>query len=220
MQVLERPTIVHHAVVDLAARGATLARWLAVLPPRRQMELAACDAAARIASLLGMALLASCARAAGVPLAWSGLRFPEGGKPSWDNGGDFSIAHAGDRVACALAPQGVEVGLDLEACAGVTLESLRLVTSGDERALVASGRLDAASLWTRKEAVLKAAGRGIRDVGAVRVGADEGELDGRGYALLDVPLAPGYACTIALRGRPTAIAVAERGGAALLAAGP
>jgi hypothetical protein len=52
------------------------------------------------------------------------------------------------------------------------------------------------------------------------VGADEGELDGRGYALLDVPLAPGYACTVALRGRSTAVALAERDGAALLAAGP
>jgi phosphopantetheinyl transferase len=220
MQVLERPIIVHHAVIALEAGEAALARWLAALPRQRRAELEARGEGARAASVLGMALLASCAREAGLALALSELQFPEGGKPHWRGGHGFSISHAGNRVACALATPGVAVGLDVEARAAVTLESLRLVTSDDERALVTSGRLEPASLWARKEAVLKAAARGVRNVVDARVGVDEGVLEGRTYALLDVPIAPDFAGAVALSGRPVALVLSERDGAALLASGP
>jgi hypothetical protein len=218
--VLERPIIVHHAAVPLGLDGGLLEAWLAVLPRQRRAGLEAQDAVACTASVLGLALLASAARERGQAVDWSAVEFPDGEKPRWRGGCDFSIAHAGARAACALAPPGVSVGLDLESRATVTGQSIRLVTSAEERALFDSAGLDTASLWTRKEAVLKAAGRGVREVAAVQAGIDTAVFEGRRYALLDVSLAPGLACSVALSDRTLPLAVSERDGSQLLAAGP
>ena len=170
--------------------------------------------------MLGLALLCSCAREAGLAAPPHALDFPEGGKPRWHGGDDFSVSHAAGYVACALAPPGAAIGLDIELRAAATLDSLRLVTSEDERRLVTSGRLDAAALWTRKEALLKAAGRGVREVAEARAGVDWGTLGPLRCRLLDARLAPGIACAIAVTGEGPALVVRELDGGELLRRGP
>ena len=93
------------------------------------------------------------------------LAFPQGGKPAVPGGPDFSVAHAGDAVGVAAVPAGL-VGFDLEP----------LVDVADRARL---------ERWTATEAVLKAAGRGLRDAGEVELSPalDAGRLAARHYRL-------------------------------------
>ena len=209
--------LLHHAQAPAAPDCALEARWLARLPAQRAARLARLrDPADRVATLLGLALLLDCAAAAGLPEAGAtDLHMPVRGKPRWRRGPDFSISHAGGRVACALAPAGVVVGLDLEPVDAVGWHDLRLVTAEAERDLYAELGLDAAFVWTAKEAVLKAAGAGLAAIREVNVSEDVATFRGRRFLLCRPRLAHGFACTVALSDR-TRLQVRKRDGARLL----
>ena len=148
------------------APEAVLDGLLAALPYGRRLELEARDAAARRAGLAETALaLAALARVRGSPVRAAELAFPQGGKPAVPGGPDFSVAHAGDAVGVAAVPAGL-VGFDLEP----------LVDVADRARL---------ERWTATEAVLKAAGRGLRDAGEVELSPalDAGRLAARHYRL-------------------------------------
>ena len=160
------------------------------------------------------------------------------GKPAFAGYGlGHSVAHSGDLVAVAVA--GYPVGVDVEQLDGRPHplggdgdpEALgRLVLSGAERAALAtvpsSGRARAFLIaWTRKEAVTKATGDGLRAAFSdVVVAADAGPprlvswpypRDPGEVTLLDLDAAPGYVAALAVLG-PCA-AVTPRDGSALLA---
>lgn len=148
------------------APEAALDALLAALPYGRRLELEARDAAARRAGLAGTALaLAALARMRGSRVRAAELAFPQGGKPAVPGGPDFSVAHAGDAVGVAVVQAGL-VGFDLEP----------LVDAADRARL---------ERWTATEAVLKAAGRGLRDAGEVELSPalDAGRLAARHYRL-------------------------------------
>lgn len=163
------------------------------------------------------------------------------GKPSMRGGTlEHSVAHSGDLVAVAVA--GDPVGVDVEQLDGRPHplggdgdpEALgRLVLSAAEQAALAaipsSGRPRAFLVaWTRKEAVTKATGDGLRAAfGEVVVAADAGPprlaawpypRDPGEVSLLDLDAAPGYVAALAVLGRCTA--VTPRDGSALLAGLP
>jgi 4'-phosphopantetheinyl transferase len=160
------------------------------------------------------------------------------GKPAFAGYGlEHSVAHSGDLVAVAVA--GYPVGVDVEQLDGRPHplggdgdpEALgRLVLSGTEQAALAtvpsSGRARAFLVaWTRKEAVTKATGDGLRAAFSdVVVAADAGppRLVSWPYprepgevTLLDLDAAPGYVAALAVLG-PCA-AVTPRDGSAFLA---
>jgi len=160
------------------------------------------------------------------------------GKPVISGGGDLehSVAHSGDLVAVALAraPVGVDVEqLDGRArrLGGGDPEALaRLVLADGERTALAAvppaGRPRAFLVaWTRKEAVAKAKGDGLRvpfgDVvvasaaGTPRLVAWPYPQDPRGVSLLDLDADAGYVAALAVIGRCEA--VRARDGSALLA---
>ncbi len=151
-----------------------------------------------------------------------------------------SVSHAGAVVAVAVTDAG-PVGIDTEpvtgavfagfddvALAGSEVQALRADagrgTEADDSSLPAEARL---RLWVRKEAVLKATGRGLatdpRDV--LVPGWDEparvlrlpGEPDPGGWRLWEPELRPGYVTTVAVRAaddRTVTTDVRELGGAA------
>jgi 4'-phosphopantetheinyl transferase len=153
---------------------------------------------------------------------------------------EHSVAHSGDLVAVAVA--GNPVGVDVEQLDGRPHplggdgdpDALaRLVMSGAERsalsAIPPSGRPRAFLVaWTRKEAVTKATGDGLRAAfSEVVVAADAGpprlvswpyERSPREVTLLDLDAAAGYVAALAVLGRCSA--VTPRDGSALLAALP
>jgi 4'-phosphopantetheinyl transferase len=163
------------------------------------------------------------------------------GKPVIEGGGvEHSVAHSGDLVAVAVAQ--APVGVDVEQLDGRPRplggdgdpDALaRLVLSAAERAALAkvapAGRARAFLVaWTRKEAVTKATGDGLRaafsDV-VVAAGAGPPRLvswpyprSSQGVSLLDLEVATGYVAALAVIGRCEA--VRSRDGSALLADRP
>jgi 4'-phosphopantetheinyl transferase len=160
------------------------------------------------------------------------------GKPAIAGGGPgHSVAHSGDLIAVAVA--GAPVGVDVEQAVGRRHllggdgdpEALaRLVLSEAEQAALAAVPADGRAraflvAWTRKEAVTKATGDGMRatfsevivaaDDGPPRVAAWPYPRSPRDVSLLDLDAAAGYVAALAVIGRCEA--VRARDGSALLA---
>jgi 4'-phosphopantetheinyl transferase len=160
------------------------------------------------------------------------------GKPVLAGGGaEHSVAHSGDLVAVAVAR--APVGVDVEQLDGRPRplgddgdpEALaRLVLSAAERAALAgvpaAGRARAFLVaWTRKEAVTKATGDGLRAAfSEVVVAADAGPprlvswpypRSPRGVSLFDLDAAAGYVAALAVLGRCETVRTGD--GSALLA---
>lgn len=144
---------------EIPASPDVQARWLDELPsPRRAQLLTWPDAAARLRSLLGMRLL----RAGLLQLghradALSSLRYSAHGKPALALPLDFSLAHCAGRVLCAISTSG-PVGVDIEPVNTRAPASSRLYLSPREREWVGVSASRFVSLWTQKEAVVKAGG--------------------------------------------------------------
>ena len=159
------------------------------------------------------------------------------GKPAVRGGGpELSVSHSGDLVAVALAT--APVGVDVEQLDGRVHELgggdpdtiARMVLAAEERAALAAvdpaGRARAFLVaWTRKEAVTKARGDGLRvpfgevvvaaDLAAPRVTAWPYPQDPRSVSLVDLDPGPGYVAALAVLGRCRA--APARDGSALLA---
>lgn len=148
-------------------------------------------AADRNASLLGLALLAHACAKLGLPCRLETLEFPARGKPRLPGGPAFSISHGGGWVACAAAPDGA-IGLDLEAPGRVSPAMLRRLAGGGERAVLARTRRDPTGYAVACEAVVKAAGATVAELGLVRLDEDHAWFRGVRYELsappLDAPL--------------------------------
>ena len=115
------------------------------------------------------------------------LRFPADGKPFVPGGPFFSISHTAGRVACAASVV-VDCGLDLEALDGAS--------SGP------AGGIDRLRRWTAVEAVLKAAGVGLRSAKGVRLSErlSGASFGGQQYELRELSLVPGIIAHVAARG--------------------
>jgi 4'-phosphopantetheinyl transferase len=148
------------------------------------------------------------------------LALPAGphGKP--ELGGSplrFNASHSRDLALVAVAA-GREVGVDVEWIRPVAADSLAraLFAPGEAEALAAlpaEEREEAfVACWTRKEALVKAAGRGLSvpldrfevPVGPVgepvTVAVPAPAPDGTGWAVVDLHVGPGYAAAVAASG--------------------
>lgn len=185
------------------------ADWLARLPPLRRAEIGRWqDDGARRRSLLGSRLLAEGLRRLGYPAAALGsLRYLPQSRPTLDVPVDFSLSHCGGRIVCALSTQG-RVGIDVEALGGVTASGFGLYLSIAERAWAGRSAGRFYSVWTRKEAVVKAAGsRGLRDVAGVDTMPSEqrAAFEGRLWRTPKVPVGRGYVAHLALADEPCVV---------------
>lgn len=154
---------------DFALAPAIEADWLAQLPAARRGEIGRWpDTRARQRSLLGSRLLAEGLRRLGYPAsALSTLHYAPRSKPTLGVPVDFSLSHCEGRVVCALSTRGA-VGIDVERLEGLQAGEFQLYLSAAERAWAGRSARRFYTLWTRKEAVAKAAGRrGLRDVARV-----------------------------------------------------
>ena len=159
------------------------------------------------------------------------------GKPAVRHGDlEFSVTHSGDLVAVAVAT--AAVGVDVEQLEGRPHELgggdpatlARVVLAAEEQAALAaaaaSGRARAFLVaWTRKEAVTKAKGDGLRvpfgtivvapDAAAPRLVAWPYPQDPRSVSLHDLDTEPGYVAALAVLGRCDTVRTQD--GSALLA---
>jgi 4'-phosphopantetheinyl transferase len=154
------------------------ALWRARLSPARAARLSA-DARVQSQSLLGVALACRLlSSASGRRVEPGELRYTENGKPHASGLPQFSIAHAGAWVLCALSSDGA-IGVDIEPLAPrAALPRWLTVFDIEERAAARSARA-ALSIWTTKEAALKAAGGSFAELPRVRVRGRQVEFRGR-----------------------------------------
>jgi 4'-phosphopantetheinyl transferase len=147
------------------------------------------------------------------------LELTESGRPIVRAGGlDLSIAHAGPHVLVAIVDGGRRIGVDVEGGPGAPVPGdalLEVVCTRTERARLRAIHPDARGdaflgVWTRKEAVLKADGRGLLvDPTTLEVSVGGFPRLVRGPAggpeparvlLLDLPAAPGFRAALAVVG--------------------
>jgi 4'-phosphopantetheinyl transferase len=129
-------------------------------------------------------------------VAWPAL--PAGAEPL-----HFSLSRRSDAVLIALA--GSPVGVDLEVVPDATasLEAIALLHADEQAELARAAPARRAELftriWVRKEAYLKGIGSGIaHGLDGVYLGEMAGHPDApRGWAVCEVPVAPGYAAALA-----------------------
>jgi phosphopantetheinyl transferase len=119
---------------------------LRALPYAKRMELERRDSRRRADSLAGIALALVGAERLALPVeSTARFVFPLDGRPHWLGRAAFSVSHSTDRVACAVIEHGT-IGFDVET-----------VPPATEAEVLAKLRQ-----WTAVEAVLKAAGVGLR----------------------------------------------------------
>ncbi len=202
------------------------AQWLAQLPDLRRAEIGRWqNATARRHSLLGSRLLAEGLRRMGHannPLA--SLRYPARSRPTLDLPLDFSVSHCEGLILCALSTDG-PIGIDAEKLGVLQAEEFRLHLNAAERAWAGRSSRRFYSVWTRKEAVVKAAGsRGLRDMGGVDTtpAKNRAMFQGRLWRTEQVSVGPSHVAHLALADEARIrcvdhISAATLGGADLLA---
>ncbi|MBE0531165.1 MAG: 4'-phosphopantetheinyl transferase superfamily protein [Rhodospirillales bacterium] len=136
-----------------------------------------------------------------------------GGKPQLERHAlSFNLSHTGT-VAVVATCRGSAVGVDVEMAGRLRdLDGLAgMVMTPDEQVRFADLPPDFRQIafmrvWTRKEALLKADGRGLMyDPRKVDVGVDDGTdraivLEGISWTVRDVPLAPDLAAAVCVSG--------------------
>lgn len=177
-------------------------RWLDALPAARRAQLLAWpDARARHRSLLGSRLLLSGLHACGFAAQGLGsLHYPSNGKPTLDLPVAFSLSHCEGRVLCALSMDAV-IGVDVESIAvPIRAASFRRYLSAAERHWAGESPQRFYSLWTRKEAVVKAAGAGLAQLHQVET-LDEyrARYDDRLWYTPAIAVGPQYMAHLATR---------------------
>ncbi len=185
------------------------AQWLANLPSARREQIVGWqDPRARHRSLVGSRLLAQGLHRlgfAGDVLAT--LRYHAPSRPTLALPVNFSLSHCEGRIVCALSTQGA-VGIDVEGLGSLRAHQFRLYFSAAERAWAGRSASRFYAVWTRKEAVVKAASqRGLRDV--ARVDTAQGEqlaaFEGRLWHTVRVPVGRRHLAHLALAEPPQAL---------------
>ena len=185
MQAVESQTLILYHTDLRGQWPQPRARALAArLPYLKRLAVSGAAEQAR-ASLAGVALaLRALARATGRPVPPAELVFGSEEKPQLaGSAADFSIAHSGPYVGCA-ALRGGRVGLDLEFGSDARLHN-----------------------WVAREAVVKAAGLGLRAVYEVQLSAAGAYCRGATWHARALPQFPG-AVACAMTSVPVQVVVA------------
>lgn len=122
------------------------------------------------------------------------------GRPFLGGGVDFNISHSDDYVVCAFSPTG-RIGIDIEKVRPIDIfDFARQMTRKQWEEITASeNRLEKFfSLWTRKEAVMKADGRGISiPFDEITIEGEKVRLADEVWGLKEIRIAGGYCCHLA-----------------------
>ncbi|WPB58961.1 4'-phosphopantetheinyl transferase family protein [Xylophilus sp. GOD-11R] len=176
------------------------ARWLADLPAVRQTEISRWpDRKARHRSLIGSRLLLLSLRRFGYAEAClATLRHSPSSRPTLDLPLEFSLSHGDGRVVSAVSRTG-PIGVDVEAVENLSAQAFGYFLNENERAWAGHDPRRFYSIWTRKEAVAKAAGRGLADVRSVDTGgAEQGaEFAGKHWQTVALPVGMHYVAHLA-----------------------
>jgi len=113
---------------------------------------------------------------------------------------DFNISHSGNYILCALSKH-CKVGIDIEEIKKIHApDFLNLFTENEQTYITNSHSSLSAffQIWTRKEAIVKADGRGLTlQLADFDVRKDQVSVKANTWYLKDLAIAPGYCSCIA-----------------------
>ena len=147
----------------------------------------------RTASLLALQLLKMCAHDEAIDdFSLCDVDYPETGKPNWQSKQghilDFNISHSNECVLVA-ASNSVKVGVDVEKVRELKNLNFKMVMSPDELKLIRETPGLFFEIWSKKEAVVKAADTsGLSRMRDVILANDHAMLDGANWYLRSIKM--------------------------------
>ena len=142
-----------------------IANWIEELPLIKQQQIKKLrQQNDQVLSLAGLQLLKlAVSEISDVPFSLEQLQFPEHAKPFFEGNIDFNISHSGDIVCCVVSNT-TKVGIDIELQREVkpaTLKKFLTETPNTaEDNTEEYNKHQFFNLWTKNEAIIKAAGHG------------------------------------------------------------
>ena len=195
--------IKHQGEDDLAQIDAMqVEQWLCALSSQKKVSIQRLlHYRNRVTSLSGLRLLNLCAQDEEIRgFKLSDVENPETGKPFWKNDDvsfDFNITHSGNLILL-VASTTLKVGVDVEEIRPLKRLSFKMVMSPDELAAIQQQPTIFFDLWSKKEAVVKAADTpGISRMSDVILKQDQAVLDDELWWLKTIDLDKQYAINLA-----------------------
>lgn len=202
-------SIVVYIAPDVPLPTAVEQRWLSQMPPQRRAQMRGWAVADRHRSLVAAQLLRRGLAGTGMAAPLQKLRYDARGKPGFDAGVRVSISHCPGRVVCALS-RAADIGIDVETIQAAT--AFEFPSYFDLRecdwAGASSRRFHA--LWTRKEAIAKAAGnKGLAAMRDIRLDPHRGtaRYAGERWWTVALPVGPRHIAHLAARGQRPRVSV-------------
>jgi 4'-phosphopantetheinyl transferase len=128
------------------------------------------------------------------------LSFDSFGRPFINGQIDFNLSHSDEYVACAFTDAG-RVGIDLERIRPIDLSELNQYLTAQEWENIrraSDSSQEFYRLWTSKESILKADGRGLAvDLREIRIEGQKAALQGHTWFLREIEIDPHYSCHVA-----------------------
>jgi len=161
---------VNYTTLDNTLPDSVIGNFLRCLPKTKSDAIARLrDSKQATASALGLALLGQAAQQLGVSdFNYSQLIFSPAQKPRCSLGLEFNITHSASIIACA-ASLNSPLGIDTETAGRENTKLLRHAFNDDELAQIQNGERHYLEFWVKKEAVVKAAGVGLRAMKSVQL---------------------------------------------------
>ena len=195
--------IKHQGENDLAQIDAIrVQQWLSELSSQKQASIQRLiHYRNRVTSLAALRMLRLCAQDEGIRnFKLSDMQYPDTGKPFWKNNKnyfDFNISHSGNLIVIA-ASAAVKVGVDVEQIRQLKRLSFKRVMSADELAEIEQTPVLFFDLWSKKEAVVKAADTvGLARMSDVGLKQNMAVLDEKQWFLKSINLDDQYAINMA-----------------------
>lgn len=154
----------------------------------------------RQARIIGKHLLIKLLHDFGLDITLADMRYSPSNKPYFNTDFHFSIAHSSDMVICAGSKS--SIGIDIELVAPMDLDDYREYLTDNEWQFIQNtkDKLNAFyELWTKKEALIKALGKGIElELNTIDVSADNGIYFGKEYHFQKLPVADTFIAHVAI----------------------
>ena len=129
------------------------------------------------------------------------IQYTSFNKPFWRANIDFSIAHSGQIVGCALSTEGT-VGLDIEKIQSINISNFKHILNAEDQLFLSKSTTinkDFFKIWTIKEAVSKADGRGLgMDVKDIYIGSKQATCFDNSWLVQEITVHPDYKCHFAV----------------------
>lgn len=156
------------------------------------------------AAILGRVLLNALIKTHDFNVSLDHLIYNSNQKPFFkSNKPFFNISHTEDIVVCAITDVN-EIGIDIEQLRAIDVYPLKNVLTTNEWKCIhnSSNPSDRfLSLWTKKEAIIKASGHGLRlHLNSFEISNDnKTEIEHKTYSVREIFINEGYKCHLAIK---------------------